>query len=60
MIFLGLKFWPKVIFLGLGKTLGFFWVAKENGGIFLGYEKRTKADFFGYAKKGNDLFGYKI
>ena len=35
VIFLGLKFWPKVIFLGLWKTPGFFWVAKKRG-IFLG------------------------
>ena len=29
--FLGLKFWPKVIFLGReNKTEGFFWVAKKE------------------------------
>ena len=46
VIFLGLKFWPKVIFLGLWKTPGFFWVAKKNRGIFLGCEKRTKGFFW--------------
>ena len=32
-IFLGLIFWPKGIFLGLRKTLGFFWVAKTTQGF---------------------------
>ena len=47
MIFLGLKFWPKVIVLGLRdffgsrkETQGFFWVSKKE-----------LRDFFGYAKK---------
>ena len=56
MIFLGLKFWPKVIFwvcerpqdfFGLQeKTEGFFWVAKKG-----------LRDFLGYAKKSSDFFG---
>ena len=57
MIFLGLKFWPKVIFwvyeirqdfLGRKKkkTEGFFWVAEKG-----------PRDFFGYAKKSSDFFG---
>ena len=57
--FLGRKFWLKVIFLGLWKTPGFFWVAKKG-----------LRDFFAYAKKvaiswvdkflSCDFFGYKI
>ena len=42
-----MEFWPKVIFLGLRKTLGFFGVAKEE-------ELR---DFFGYVKKRRDFYG---
>ena len=51
VIFLGLKFWPKVIFWGLLKTPGFFWIAKRNRGIFLGCEKRTKGFFWVCYKK---------
>ena len=58
MIFLGLKFWPKIIFLGgyerhwdffgLRKKIdGFFWVAKKG-----------LRDFFGYVKKSSDFFGW--
>ena len=56
MIFLGLKFWPKVIFLGLLKTPGSFWIANKNGGVLGGCEERTKR-LFGYARKGNDFLG---
>ena len=56
VIFWGLTFWPKVIFLGLRKdaeiflgcekkTEGFFWVAKKGLRDFFGYAK--KSDFFG-------------
>ena len=35
MIFLGLKFWPKVSFFGLRKrTKGFFWVCKKSSDFF--------------------------
>ena len=34
-IFLGLKFWPKVIF-GSMKVAGSFWVAKKNKRVFWG------------------------
>ena len=47
VIFLGLKFWPKVIFFGVYERLrGFGGVAKKNGGIFLGCEKRTEGFFW--------------
>ena len=61
MIFLGLKFWPKVIFWGSIKDAGNFLV-------FLGHEKKQR-DYFGlqkkdrlrgslgYAKKSSDFFG---
>ena len=55
MIFWGLKFWPKVIFLGpllgLLKTPGCFWVAENTEGFFWGVAKKGLKDFFGYAKK---------
>ena len=41
MIILGLKFWPKVTFLGLRKMWGFFWVAKKGLRDFFGYEKKV-------------------
>ena len=48
MIFLGLKFWPKVIFFG----------SMKDAGIFMGREKKTEG-FFGIAKKGlREFFGY--
>ena len=46
MIFWGLKFWPKVVFWGLLKTPGFFWIAKKSRGILGGCEERTK-EFLG-------------
>ena len=47
MIFWGLKFWPKVIFFGSMKDAGMFLgVAKQNGGIFGGCEKRTNGFFW--------------
>ena len=47
MIFLGLKFWPKVI----------FWVY-ERCRDFFGLRKKTEG-FFGVAKKGiRDFFGW--
>ena len=59
VIFLGLKFWPKVVFWGLLKTPGFFGSQRKNRGIFLGCEKRTKG-FFGYAKKVVMFLGRRI
>ena len=50
MIFLGLKFWPKVIFLGREKkTEGYFWVAEKG-----------LRDFYGYAKKVVIFLGRQI
>ena len=46
MIFLNLKFWPKVIFLG----------RQKNRGIFQGCEKKDFKGFF--AKKRSNFFGY--
>ena len=40
VIFLGLKFWPKVIFFG----------SMKDAGIFMGREKKTEG-FFGLRKK---------
>ena len=54
VIFLGLKFWPKVIF-GSMKVAGIFWVAKKTRGFIGGCEKRIKV-FFGYAKRSSDFF----
>ena len=56
VIFWVLKFWPKVTFLGLWKTLGFFGLRKKTG-IFLGSRKRTKGFFGGMLKKSSDFFG---
>ena len=58
MIFLGLKFWPKVIFwvyetcrdfFGSQKKIRFFWIAKQG-----------LRDFVGYAKKVVIFFGRQI
>ena len=53
---LGLKFWPKVIFLGLWKTPGFFWVTNKTEGFFLGCKKQR--DFLGCKKRTKGFFGY--
>ena len=45
MIFLGLKFWPKVI----------FWVY-EIRQDFLGRKKKNQRDFFGLRKKDQGIF----
>ena len=55
MIFLGLKFWPKVIFWVYETRRDFFGSRKKKR-HFLGYETWTKR-FFGYAKKRSDFFG---
>ena len=42
MFFLGLKFWPKVILLGLrSKDTGIFLGCNKNRGIFLGMLKKV-------------------
>ena len=58
MIFLSLKFWPKVIFLGSIKDAGIFWgrEKKKTEGFFW-VVKKELSDFFGYAKKCSDFFG---
>ena len=55
VIFLGLKFWPKVIF-GSMKVAGIFWFAKKNEG-FLGVVKKGLRFFLGMLKKSSDFFG---
>ena len=57
VIFLGLKFWPKVIFWGLWKTPGFFGVAKKTEVVFLGCKKKIKGFFLQLQKKISDFFG---
>ena len=47
MIFLGLKFWPKVIFWVYERRRDFFGSQKETEGIFLACEKRTKGFVLG-------------
>ena len=44
--FFGSEILAKGNFFGSMKDAGIFWVAKENGGIFGGYEKRTKGFFW--------------
>ena len=56
VIFLGRKFWPKVIFLGLWKTPRFFWVAKKGPRDCFGYAKRS-SDFFRYTNSEVVIFG---
>ena len=57
MIFLGLKFWPEVIFFWVyERCWDFFWVMKKNRD-FLGVAKKGLRDFFGYAKKSSYFFG---
>ena len=57
MIFLGLKFWPEVIFFWVyERCWDFFWVMKKNRN-FLGVAKKGLRDFFGYAKKSSYFFG---
>ena len=51
VIFLGRKFWPKVIFLGLWKTPGFFLGCKRKTEGFFWVAKKELRDFLGYAKK---------
>ena len=43
--FLGLKFWPKVIFLVHEIRRDFFWVTEKKQRDFLGCKKRTKGFF---------------
>ena len=57
VIFLGLKFWPKVI-LGVYERRRDFWGSrkKKPKGLF-GVAKKGPRDFLGYAKKRSDFFG---
>ena len=50
VIFLGQKFWPKVIFFGSMKDAGFFLGRKKREGFFW-IAKKELRDFWGYAKK---------
>ena len=55
MIFLGLKFWPKVIFWVYERCRDVFGSQKKTEG-FWGVAKKGLRDFLGYAKKGSDFF----
>ena len=55
MIFLGLKFWAKVVFLGL-KDAEIFLGSRKKRGIFWVVKKGLR-DFFGYAEKSSDFLG---
>ena len=53
MIFLGLKFWPKVIFWVYERCQDFFWgggARKKIKNFFLSCQKRTKGFFGGMLK----------
>ena len=52
MIFWGVKFWPKVIFL--------FWTMKDVCPVFFGVAKKGLKDFFEYAKKVVIFMGRQI
>ena len=62
VIFLGLKFWPKVIFFGSMKDAGiFFGRKKKTRGIFWGLQKKGLAKgFFGYVNKVVIFLGRQI
>ena len=62
MIFLGLKFWPKVIFFSLSMNdTKIFWVAKKKiRGISLGCKKSTKGIFWGMPEKVLVFLGRQI
>ena len=57
MIFLGLKFWPKVIFFGTMKDAGIFLGHEIKPKGFFGVAKKRLRDFFGYATKRSDFLG---
>ena len=57
MIFLGLTFWPKVIFFGSMKDAGIFFGSRKRTGGFFGLRKKGLRDFFGYANKSSNFFG---
>ena len=56
MIFLGLKFWPKVMFWVYERCRDFFGSQKITEGFFWVAKKGLK-NFFGYAKESSDFFG---
>ena len=60
MVFLGLKFWPKVIFWVYETCREFFGSQKENRGTFLGCKTSTKGFFWVDAKKSSDFLGRQI
>ena len=53
VIFLGLRFWPKVIFWVYERRRELFWVAEENRGILFWVADKG---IFWYAKKCSDFF----
>ena len=57
VIFLGLKFWPKVIFGVCERHQDFFRSRKITEGFFWVVKKRLK-DFLGYVKKHSNFFGW--
>ena len=56
VIFLGLKFWAKVIFWVYERRRDFFGSRKKDRGIF-GVAKKGLRDFLGYARKSSNFFG---
>ena len=57
MIFLGLKFWSKVIFFWVYERRQDFLGSRKKTEGFFGVAKKGLRDFFGYAKKISDFFG---
>ena len=62
MIFLGLKFWPKVIFWGVYKRhQDFFGLRKKTSSSdFLGLQKKDKGIFLGMLKRVVIFLGREI
>ena len=56
VIFLGLKFWPKVIFGVYERCPDFLGSRRRTEGFF-GVAEKGLRFFFGYAKKRSDFFG---
>ena len=60
VIFLGLKFWPKVIFFGSMKDSGIFGESRKKTEGFFGVAKKELRDFLGCAKKVVTFSGRQI
>ena len=57
VIFLGLKFWPKVIFWVYERYRDFFGSQRKTEELFWVAKKGLRNIIFGYAKKSSDFFG---